>query len=443
MLDGTVTCKSGKTSGIERVVLAILEHFPATWDGESVSVFIRQNNIYRVDAHAKRWLDRRKRFQANAWDALPIWYRQSASALCKLVPHPKLRRWLIPSVGHLGLFKMPGVIWGAFCSHRACRPSNQLIAGEGDLIVLPDAYWAEPRIWKAVDQARMRGAFVVTLIHDLIPLIHPKFVGTKRHLKFKRYFGNVVKHSDLILTVSQTVRVDVLENIANATKDTEFVPKVEAFRLGADFANRFDGPVRSDLMLLFLNSSESVFLVVGTFDPRKNQAMVLDAFEQLWRDNVPVKLCFVGRVGKYGQRLAERIRKHSRFRRELFLFEDLTDAELHFSYVRAQALIMPSLAEGFGLPIVEAEWYGKKVFASDIPIHREVAGASGEFFSPHDSSELASKIANWESMPASSKISGNGTRPLTWRASIEQMAKLALSAHAERSMIIHDFRRAG
>jgi glycosyltransferase involved in cell wall biosynthesis len=59
------------------------------------------------------------------------------------------------------------------------------------------------------------------------------------------------------------------------------------------------------------------------------------------------------------------------------------------AYAGAAAFIFPSLAEGFGLPVIEAMGCGCPVIASDIPVFREVAGDAALFFDPHDPAALA------------------------------------------------------
>ncbi len=80
----------------------------------------------------------------------------------------------------------------------------------------------------------------------------------------------------------------------------------------------------------------------------------------------------VGRVGWLCEDILIQLEKHTRRNRELFVFHDLSDAELQYCYSSSRGVIFPSIVEGFGLPIVEALWHGQKTFASDTPIHREV-----------------------------------------------------------------------
>ncbi len=76
----------------------------------------------------------------------------------------------------------------------------------------------------------------------------------------------------------------------------------------------------------------------------------------------------------------------------LHCFGDVNDLELDFCYRHAAALITASYAEGFNLPIVESLSRGRPVLASDIPVHREVAGSHAAYFSTRSDDELAQLV---------------------------------------------------
>jgi len=83
------------------------------------------------------------------------------------------------------------------------------------------------------------------------------------------------------------------------------------------------------------------------------------------------------------------IANHPQLGHRLFWFDDVGDDELAYLYERGRALVLPSFAEGFGLPIVEAAWRGRAVLCSDIPVFREVGGAGAIYFRVNDARALA------------------------------------------------------
>ena len=128
--------------------------------------------------------------------------------------------------------------------------------------------------------------------------------------------------------------------------------------------------------------------MVGTLEPRKGHRIALDAFEALWADGLDVCLVIAGKHGWGVDHLAEAIRTHREFGKRLFWHERVDDAGLAQLYSDCDGLIAASFAEGFGLPIVEAGYFGKPVIASDIPVFREVGDGAVErrFFSVGSSS---------------------------------------------------------
>lgn len=268
----------------------------------------------------------------------------------------------------------------------------------GDVLLLPDAYWACPAVWKAVQHARAQGATVTTLIYDLIPLHHTAIYGVEGAASVRRYVEKVIRHSDQIVTISRTVAHDVQE-FASTLPPPLDQPRITSWRLGCDLPNP-DGPVRGTVQHLFqARSPYSPYLVVGSFDQRKNHAFVLRCFEQLWsRDGTKhLRLAFAGTPSLSVEPIVAAVRQHPLREHSLFLLPGLSDAELAHAYRNARGVIVASIAEGFCLPIVEAQHYGQNVFVSDIPIHREVGGGSCTFFGLQSSGDLEAAIERFES----------------------------------------------
>jgi alpha-1,2-rhamnosyltransferase len=310
--------------------------------------------------------------------------------------------------------------------------SQPVHVGARDILILPDGYWCLMEIWDAVARARDSGATMVSIVYDLICLTHPEFFPARTRATFEAYLGKVFEHSHLIATISQNVKrqLDGLPEYANQIARRS--PAVTHFRLGADTHRETDN-ARRELCRIF-GESESPYLVVATFEPRKNHDFILDAFEQIWQTNPSAKLVLAGRVGWQCAKLIERARNHPRLNRELFLFHDLSDAEIGYCYARAKAVICASETEGFGLPIVEGQWHDRHVFASDIPVHREVGRDACTYFGLEDSTLLADALINWEHLPASTHTSRRVLpRPETWEEVItgllQKIIDFSLNAH--------------
>jgi len=135
-----------------------------------------------------------------------------------------------------------------------------------------------------------------------------------------------------------------------------------------------------------------------------------------------------GAVGWQGKPILESLRSHPAWGRSLLHFEDLDDAELDHAYRHARAVVFPSLAEGYGLPIVEALARGTPVLASDLLVHREVGGGACRYFNPRDAESLATLLlaCRWRSRTATS--AGPLTRLLpTWREMAHRVVATSLA----------------
>ena len=307
--------------------------------------------------------------------------------------------------------------------HVTVRPAA------GDLLLLPDAYWACPGIWPAVADARVAGAFAVPLVYDLIPLQHPEIYGEDGAAMFRRYLEHLLSHADAVVTISRSVAEELTSWIDQKWSGPR--PSVIPWRLGCDLPDA-RGSVRPVIRDLFADRGpDSPYLMVGSLEPRKNHGFVLDTFEQFWADPAAPhpRLAFLGTAGFKSDALIDRIRRHPRLATDLFHFTDCSDAELDYAYQHARGLIFASIAEGFGLPISESLRHSQHVFASDLPIHREVGGTDCQFFQLDGTTGLAAALRDFEavhsgcSAPPRTSIS-----PQTWSTAADSFLTLTTAA---------------
>jgi glycosyltransferase involved in cell wall biosynthesis len=120
-----------------------------------------------------------------------------------------------------------------------------------------------------------------------------------------------------------------------------------------------------------------VVLAVGSHEPRKNHVPVLHAAEHLWRAGIPFHLVFIGGSGWRSDRfhaLVDRLREAGR---PVQVLRNQPEDVLFAAYRLARFMVFPSLAEGFGLPLVEALLSGTPVITSNYGAMAEVAAAGG------------------------------------------------------------------
>lgn len=429
-IDSTYTIQSGLNSGIERVVRNVLRHLcedPVTSEARQVIAY--DGRFYPVNAEIRRRFANLTSFHRNAQAALPPTYLRLAKAACSLFGHTNLRRWFLPKPGHLGVFKLFYKRRLRALLREIPKLAEPIEMDSRDLLVLPDAYWVRMDAWRAIEAVRARGAFAATVAYDLIPITHPEFVGQSRSHDFKKYVVELARHSDVIFAISRTVRDQLREYLPTLVPGG--CQRVESFDLGSEI-NICDGHVRPDVKQNF-DVANNPYLMVATFDPRKNHSYLIETFEHLWKKYPELKVCLVGRVGWLCKDLIEQLRQHPRRGKQLLVYHDLSDSELFYCYRHARAVVMPSVVEGYGLPIVEALWHRQMTFASDTAIHREVGGEMVKYFDLADSQTLVDLIDDYERQGAPTPQQGETYRVTTWRESASSLLASAEIAYAERN----------
>jgi O-antigen biosynthesis alpha-1,2-rhamnosyltransferase len=327
--------------------------------------------------------------------------------------------------------------------HAAARRWHSLSSvhpGAGDVLLLTDTIWNTPEVWDGIRLAVSRGATLGAIVYDLIPLhyadLYPSFAKI-----FEQWFENVTSLADFVVCISQSVWEDAQSYLAthDALARRRTPLRGGWFRLGEGLDTRAaEGAIRPQLAQLFGNKPlDNPYLVVGSFDPRKNQATVIEAFERLWARGAPARLVIVGRgSSEQPTPLEQFVMRHAEHGRRLYCFHDVEDAELDFCYRNSAALITASYAEGFNLPIVESLSRGRPVLASDIPVHREVAGAHAAYFRPRAAYALADLVWRYERGELRESFNRlDGFRWPDWRQSSRELLDRIVEFYTETTRV--------
>ncbi len=251
----------------------------------------------------------------------------------------------------------------------------------GDLFFDLDAVWV--LTWRRSDlypRLKDAGVKIISYVYDIIPFTNPEVLNVGFVTNFLFYLGAVLENSDLILASTQST----LDEIA-ALQDKLGLRRTcgKATWLGADFCEKKgNGSPTAPCPAAASAASGRYVLMVGTLQPLKNHAVVLDAFDKgLFARGL--NLVLAGKVGWKVEPLERRIREHPLFGRQLFLLEGMDDATIGYLYDHAFCVAFATLREGFGLPTIESFQHGTPVIASDIPVLREVGGEYCKYFDPH------------------------------------------------------------
>jgi glycosyltransferase involved in cell wall biosynthesis len=253
------------------------------------------------------------------------------------------------------------------------------------------------------------------MIFDLSPLILPSTHPMLRGF-FERHTYPVAARAESIITISQTSRKDLVERLGIPEAKIIVVPPGRpALR----------EPVAGTERLRALGIRGNYVLAVGTLEPRKNLAVLIEAFSSSLGD-LPLQLVVAGGLGwKHGPIVARMgaLRQTGR----LVFLGYVSEDDKALLYRHAVCLAYPSLYEGFGLPILEAMTYGAAAVVSSAPACMEVIGGAGIVLDPKDSAAWAAAIERLTRDPASRAELGRAgrerSREFSWHRSIMPLAE--------------------
>ncbi len=260
------------------------------------------------------------------------------------------------------------------------QPAPAVTFHPGDVLILLDSSW-HLSLWDEVRTLQSQGVQVVCIVYDLIPYICPQYCESKTKYYYCQWMAEAFSTADAFLCISQTVAEEIQETLPRIVERTKPL-RVNYFWLGSELDGQHLPTGTSTVhqtIASIIQSPKPVYLYVSTIEPRKNHAYALDAFERLWAQGHQAQFVIVGRVGWLCADLIQRVRTHPQYGRQLFMFNQAGDDILAQLYGRGNGLLFTSYAEGFGLPMVEALQRGLPVFASNIPVFREL-GAEGVTF---------------------------------------------------------------
>ena len=219
----------------------------------------------------------------------------------------------------------------------------------------------------------------VVLVHDTIPLDHPQWARAGTVPRFRRKMRAVARHADRVIHTTATTRRVTERWLASFGR----VPPGVVAPLGLDIAPPDPAAVPPRIAAL-----PRFFLCVGTLEPRKNHLLLVETWEALARDPEVAALpplVLAGRRGWLGPEAVRRLDASPLQGTAILEVSGLSDGALTALYDRAEALVMPSLAEGYGLPPLEAAARGCPVLVADLPVYHETLGALPVYLPPMQS----------------------------------------------------------
>lgn len=223
----------------------------------------------------------------------------------------------------------------------------------------------------AAEQARL-----ACLVHDAIPLTHPEFARAGMADVHRRRMETVDALADLVVCNSRAT----LQAIAGRLPRDPHGARLMVAPLGV-------APPRAPGADAGPSPGAPCFVMLGTIEPRKNHMLLLQLWQRLVAQAGPAgapRLRIVGRSGWENAHILNLLARSPALRGVVTLTHGMADRDVATLLRGARALLMPSLAEGFGLPVSEALALGVPVIASDLPALREAGGDAPEYLDPLD-----------------------------------------------------------
>ncbi len=324
----------------------------------------------RMVAH--RWSGRMPTGIDRVCEAYTAHFAPCAQAVVQLRGHARV---LTPSQSET-LFSMFGGPRTAFRRRFAVLAAMLGTTGRGridaaDAIYLNVSH-TDFDLGRHLDWVRNSRVRPVYLVHDLIPIEHPQW--TTPH-KARRHAGRVrraLETASGIITNSQTTARTLG---AFAAAEGVAPPPILGALLGAP-----ELPMAASIA----PDQRAIFVCVSTIEQRKNHTLLLDVWQRLIASHgkAAPRLMLIGRWGVGSQEVRQRYLANPQLHQFVSVHTDCPDAEIARHLCSACALLAPSRAEGFGLPVVEALKLGVPVIASDIAAFREVGGGIPTFLDP-------------------------------------------------------------
>ena len=254
---------------------------------------------------------------------------------------------------------------------------------------------------------------LVVRYHDAIPIFLPHTISESRTHQHAHMANLVANHkSGIFACTSSATRSDLLKIFPALEDRSVVIPDTVSHEYYEEEGNHeyISNIVRNHICVetepKFLTSREKenfyrrslmseplrYIMMVSTLEPRKNHSKLIAAWDYLKNHGMnDLKLIIIGTPGWDYNRILDSMTPWQQ-RGELFHLQGVPSGQLRVLYNAAQAVICPSVAEGFDLSGIEAMLCGGAVIASDIPVHREVYRDACVYFNPYSALDQAKAI---------------------------------------------------
>ena len=256
-----------------------------------------------------------------------------------------------------------------------------------DTVILLGAGWNEIKTLKSLSDLKAKNGFRISQhINDMLPVYQPHLFSDELPRYFIPFAKLAVRVADTITVISDATKRDV--EVFCKQQGVQNSPKIAVIRLG-------DNPLNDNISKKpdAVVASEKYIFALGTFEIRKNYQILYQAIKlaELEQKELP-KIIIAGRSGWLTEDLRHVITRDPFVKDRIIWLNNVDDAELKWLFENCMFTVFPSLAEGWGLPIVESLSYGKMCLASGVSSMLEIGQGNVDYFLPYDARECMEKL---------------------------------------------------
>ena len=217
----------------------------------------------------------------------------------------------------------------------------------------------------------------VVSIHDLVWCYFPKTMMWQNRFLERLLMPISLKMADRIISVSKSTANDLTGNFRGIEHKINVIPEAASMMDNLDIDSTVDQPY-----LLF----------VGTLEPRKNLKRLLRAFRKVIDNGIREYALIIAGGQGWSRDSLESVVEDLSLEKSVKVLGYVEDKTLHSLYRNAYAVVLPSLYEGFGLPLLEAMQYGTPVISANVSSMPEIVGDAGILVDPLSVEEISAAM---------------------------------------------------
>ena len=273
-----------------------------------------------------------------------------------------------------------------------------------------------------------KSCILVPLITDLAVYRMRETYQFSRVLWWRLQYRYVCRRARMFLAISEFTKQEMVKILHVPPEKIEVVPCAASLEMrpAAD-------EMRLSTLRVKYHLPEYFILFVGNFNPRKNLERLIRAFDRAKENGIPHRLVIAGEQGwKFSRDAALQGIQHTE---DVRFIGYVPDEDMPALYSAADLFVFPSLYEGFGIPVIEAQACGTPVLASSGSALPEVGGDGAVYVDPYDIEDISNGILQVLQNPAlMEQLRQNGlsnARRFSWRTSAEHLDRVIEKAVSE------------